>query len=99
MAEGQKLITDNRRARHDYELLDARRRTALTAVLLLLARRRRPVALDELAAELGIAEGPELGAALAELEAAQYAGEVTDRDSAPPPPAAPRRGRRASESK
>jgi poly(A) polymerase len=37
---------------------------------------------DELAAELGIAEGPELGAALAELEAAQYAGEVTDRASA-----------------
>jgi poly(A) polymerase len=32
---------------------------------------------DELAAELGIEEGPELGALLAELEAAQYAGEVT----------------------
>ncbi len=32
---------------------------------------------DELAAELGIAEGPELGELLAELEAAQYAGEVT----------------------
>ena len=31
---------------------------------------------DELAAELGIAEGPELGELLAELEAAQYAGEV-----------------------
>jgi len=31
---------------------------------------------DELAAELGIAEGPELGGLLAELEAAQYAGEV-----------------------
>jgi poly(A) polymerase len=37
---------------------------------------------DELAGELGISEGPELGAALAELEAAQYAGEVTDRASA-----------------
>ncbi|MDX6627484.1 MAG: poly(A) polymerase [Solirubrobacterales bacterium] len=37
---------------------------------------------DELAAELGIAEGPELGAALAELEAAQYAGEVGDRAAA-----------------
>jgi putative nucleotidyltransferase with HDIG domain len=37
---------------------------------------------DELAAELGIPEGPELGAALAELEAAQYAGEVSDRASA-----------------
>lgn len=34
---------------------------------------------DEIAAELGIEPGPELGAAVAELEAAQYAGEVTDR--------------------
>ncbi len=37
---------------------------------------------DELAAELGIAEGPELGELLAELEAAQYAGEVTTRAEA-----------------
>jgi putative nucleotidyltransferase with HDIG domain len=37
---------------------------------------------DELAAELGIEPGPELGSALAELEAAQYAGEVTDRRGA-----------------
>jgi poly(A) polymerase len=37
---------------------------------------------DELSAELGIPEGPELGTALAELEAAQYAGEVTDRAAA-----------------
>ncbi len=37
---------------------------------------------DELAAELGIAEGPELGELLAELEAAQYAGEVSTRDDA-----------------
>jgi poly(A) polymerase len=37
---------------------------------------------DEIAAELGIEPGPELGSALAELEAAQYAGEVTDRDGA-----------------
>lgn len=36
---------------------------------------------DEVAAELGI-EGPEIGAKLAELEAAQYAGEVTDRAQA-----------------
>jgi len=36
---------------HDYELLDARRRTALTTVLVLLARRRRPVGLDDLDAE------------------------------------------------
>jgi len=34
---------------------------------------------DELSAELGIEPGPELGSALAELEAAQFAGEVTDR--------------------
>lgn len=37
---------------------------------------------DELAAELGIERGPELGALLAELEAAQYAGEVDSREAA-----------------
>jgi putative nucleotidyltransferase with HDIG domain len=37
---------------------------------------------DELAAELGIPEGPELGELIAELEAAQYAGEVSTRDEA-----------------
>lgn len=37
---------------------------------------------DELAAELGLGEGPELGELLAELEAAQYAAEVTDRQGA-----------------
>jgi putative nucleotidyltransferase with HDIG domain len=37
---------------------------------------------DELAAELQIAEGPELGELLAELEAAQYAGEVTTPEEA-----------------
>jgi poly(A) polymerase len=37
---------------------------------------------DELAAELGIAPGPELGRLLAELAAAQYAGEITTRDEA-----------------
>jgi poly(A) polymerase len=37
---------------------------------------------DEIAAELGIEPGPELGSALAELEAAQFAGEVTDRTGA-----------------
>lgn len=36
---------------------------------------------DEIAAALGIA-GPQIGEKLAELEAAQYAGEVTDRDQA-----------------
>jgi poly(A) polymerase len=37
---------------------------------------------DELAAELGIAAGPQLGELLAALEAAQYAGEVTTRAEA-----------------
>jgi putative nucleotidyltransferase with HDIG domain len=37
---------------------------------------------DELSAELGIEEGPELGGLLAELEAAQYAGEVSTREEA-----------------
>jgi poly(A) polymerase len=37
---------------------------------------------EDVAAELGIEPGPELGSALAELEAAQYAGEVTDRAGA-----------------
>lgn len=37
---------------------------------------------DQLAVELGIDEGPRLGELLAELEAAQYAGEVSDRAGA-----------------
>ena len=37
---------------------------------------------DEIAAETGIEPGPELGEAVRELEAAQYAGEVTDRPAA-----------------
>jgi poly(A) polymerase len=37
---------------------------------------------DELAGELGIAPGPELGKLLSELEAAQYASEVRDRAGA-----------------
>jgi len=37
---------------------------------------------DELAAELGLSEGPELGELLAELEAAQYAGEIATREQA-----------------
>jgi len=37
---------------------------------------------DELAAALGIEGGPRLGEALRELEAAQYAGEVGDREAA-----------------
>jgi putative nucleotidyltransferase with HDIG domain len=37
---------------------------------------------DEVAAELGIEPGPQVGSVLAELEAAQYAGEITDREGA-----------------
>jgi len=37
---------------------------------------------DELAAELGLVPGPRIGELLRELEAAQYAGEVTSRDQA-----------------
>ncbi|HEU5143029.1 MAG TPA: HDIG domain-containing protein [Solirubrobacterales bacterium] len=37
---------------------------------------------DELAAELGIAPGPEVGELLSELEASQYAGEVSTREEA-----------------
>ncbi len=37
---------------------------------------------DDLAAELGMPPGPELGALLAELEAAQYAGEIATRGEA-----------------
>lgn len=43
---------------------------------------RSPVAGDELAAEVGIEPGPELGRLLGEIEAAVYAGEVTSRDDA-----------------
>jgi putative nucleotidyltransferase with HDIG domain len=41
-----------------------------------------PLRGDELAAELGMDEGPELGELLAELEAAQYAGEISTRGEA-----------------
>ncbi len=43
---------------------------------------RPPIRGDELAAELGIAPGPELGELLAEIEAAQYAGEIAGREQA-----------------
>jgi poly(A) polymerase len=43
---------------------------------------RLPLRGDELAEELGIEPGPELGRLLAELEEAAYAGDVTSRDQA-----------------
>jgi poly(A) polymerase len=41
-----------------------------------------PIPGDELAAELGIERGPELGRILDEIEAARFAGEITGRDDA-----------------
>ncbi len=43
---------------------------------------RPPIDGNELVAELGIEPGPEIGRLLAEIEAAQYAGEVSDRAGA-----------------
>jgi hypothetical protein len=43
---------------------------------------RPPVRGDELARELGIASGPEIGALLARLEEAAFAGEASTRDDA-----------------
>jgi poly(A) polymerase len=43
---------------------------------------RPPLTGDELAAELGISPGPELGRLLEELRAAAYAGEIGDREQA-----------------
>ncbi len=43
---------------------------------------RPPVTGEELAAEIGVAPGPELGRLLERLRAATYAGEVADRDQA-----------------
>jgi poly(A) polymerase len=43
---------------------------------------RSPIPGDELAAEIGIEPGPELGRLLEEIEAAVYAGEVSDREQA-----------------
>ena len=43
---------------------------------------RLPLRGDELARELGIEPGPELGRLLAELREAAYAGEIADRDQA-----------------
>jgi poly(A) polymerase/tRNA nucleotidyltransferase (CCA-adding enzyme) len=43
---------------------------------------RSPIRGDELAAELGIERGPELGRLLGAIEEAVFAGEVSDRDEA-----------------
>jgi hypothetical protein len=41
-----------------------------------------PIRGDELAAELGIEPGPDVGRVLSEIEAAQFTGEVASRDDA-----------------
>ncbi len=69
------------------EMVDAHLALARQMVAAALDRRRDgppPPLLrgDELARELGIERGPRLGELLGELEAAQYAGEVNDRDAA-----------------
>jgi hypothetical protein len=43
---------------------------------------RSPIPGDELAAQLGIEPGPDLGRIIGEIEAAVYAGEVEGRDDA-----------------
>ncbi len=43
---------------------------------------RPPIRGDELATELGIEPGPELGRVLSEIEAAVFAGEVSTREDA-----------------
>jgi putative nucleotidyltransferase with HDIG domain len=59
-------------------------RTLLGAALAQRAEGRRPplVRGDELAAELGLAAGPELGALLGAIEEARYAGELATREQA-----------------
>lgn len=57
----------------------------MTAEALRIRREGMPEPLlrgDEIATAVGIQPGPELGRLVAELEAAQYAGEVTDREQA-----------------
>lgn len=57
----------------------------MVAAALELRRQGPPAPLlrgDELAAELGIEPGPQLAELIAELEAAQYAGEIANRDEA-----------------
>jgi poly(A) polymerase/tRNA nucleotidyltransferase (CCA-adding enzyme) len=43
---------------------------------------RSPIRGDELAAEVGIEQGPELGRLIGEIEAAVFAGEVSSREEA-----------------
>ena len=80
-----RLATQGPRTRS--EAIDAHLELAREMIAEGLAWRREgppaaPIRGDELAAELGIEPGPELGRLLAEIEAARFAGEVGSRDDA-----------------
>jgi poly(A) polymerase len=80
-----RLATQGERTRR--EAIDAHLELAREMIAEGLAWRRDgppapPIRGDELAAELGIEPGPELGRLMAEIEAAQFAGEVAGREDA-----------------
>ncbi|HYU59146.1 MAG TPA: HD domain-containing protein [Solirubrobacterales bacterium] len=80
-----RLATQGERTRR--EAIDAHLDLAREMIAEALAWRRTgppasPIRGDELASELGIEHGPELGRLIAEIEAAVFAGEVATRDDA-----------------
>jgi putative nucleotidyltransferase with HDIG domain len=80
-----RLATQGERTRR--EAVDAHLELARAMIAEALAWRRSgppraPIRGDELASELGIEPGPELGRLLGEIEAAVFAGEVSTRDEA-----------------
>ncbi len=80
-----RLATQGERTRR--EAVDAHLELAREMVAEALAWRRKgpprsPIPGDELASEVGIEPGPELGRLLGEIEAAVFAGEVTTREEA-----------------
>jgi putative nucleotidyltransferase with HDIG domain len=80
-----RLATQGERTRP--QAIDAHLELAREMIAEALAWRRDgppepPIRGDELAAELGIEPGPELGRLMAEIEAAQFAGEVVTREEA-----------------
>jgi len=80
-----RLATQGERTRR--EAVDAHLELAREMVAEALAWRRKgpprsPIPGDELASEVGVEPGPELGRLLGEIEAAVFAGEVTTREEA-----------------
>jgi poly(A) polymerase len=80
-----RLATQGERTRR--EAIDAHLELAREMIAEALAWRRDgppapPIRGDELAAELGIEPGPELGRLMEEIEAAQFAGEVSSHEDA-----------------